>query len=92
MTKIIDGRGTGKTMKLLKEAYEKDATVVCAQPLAIRNKANYYGFYGLNVISYEDYFQNPPLRCVIDELEGFAACVCKKNLSSLLAYSQSIEN
>lgn len=74
MYKIIDGRGTGKTSRLLLLAKESGATVVCSNPDAMRQKAYAYGLTGIDFISYEDYL-NPEnhtqiAHYLIDEIDG----------------------
>ena len=52
---IIEGRGTGKTKKLMIMAKENNGVLVCSNPLAMRSKAEAYGIVGFDIISYEDY-------------------------------------
>jgi len=47
MIRIIDGRGTGKTNRLMLFAKEHNAIFVCANPEAMRVKAEAYGITGL---------------------------------------------
>ena len=54
MYRIIDGRGSGKTSRLLLLAKENNATVICANPKAMETKAHAYGLVGINFISYRD--------------------------------------
>lgn len=51
---ISGGRGTGKTKTLLQKAADEGATIACADPVAMRERAHKYGITGLNIISYED--------------------------------------
>lgn len=51
---IIGGNSTGKTRKMLEEAKNSRAVVVCKYPLHMQSKANSYGIYGLKFISYEE--------------------------------------
>ena len=51
---ISGGRGTGKTKLLLQHAADNGATIACADPVAMRERAHSYGIVGLNIISYED--------------------------------------
>lgn len=70
MERIIDGRGTGKTKKLLEYAWSTGATIACSNPLAMKDKAHSYGLYGLKIISYKDCLYQPfNENIVIDELE-----------------------
>lgn len=72
MKRIIDGRGTGKTKKLLEFAREHDTNVVCANPLSMQRKAEAYGIYGLNFYPYHKVFEDGvPGPIVIDEYELF---------------------
>lgn len=55
MYRIIDGRGTGKTSRLLLLAKENDGIVVCKNPDHMREKAYAYGLTGIDFISYQDF-------------------------------------
>lgn len=55
MYRIIDGRGTGKTSRLLLLAKENDGIVVCKNPGHMREKAYAYGLTGIDFISYQDF-------------------------------------
>ena len=50
MVRIIGTRGIGKTRKLLQEAHEKNATVVCNNVKRYVEKAHAYGIVGLNFV------------------------------------------
>ena len=71
MYRIIDGRGTGKTSRLLLLAKENDGVVVCADPRAMREKAYRYGITGIDFVSYSqfdfNYRYNKPV--FIDEID-----------------------
>lgn len=73
MIRIIDGRGTGKTSRLMLFAKEHNAIFVCANPEAMRVKAEAYGITGLQFMSYYDYLRlnyvQKDNNIVIDELE-----------------------
>ena len=56
MYRIIDGRGTGKTSRLLLLAKENDGIVVCKNPDHMREKAYAYGLTGIDFASYYEYF------------------------------------
>lgn len=87
MERIIDKRNTGKTHKLLELAAQHNATVVCANPMAMRRKAEAYGIYGLNFITYSAHIhENTKGSVVIDELENFA------NFSGLIGYTLTNED
>jgi predicted ATPase len=51
---ISGGRGTGKTKLLLQHAADKGATIACADPIKMRERAHSYGIVGLNIIPYDD--------------------------------------
>ena len=55
MIRVIDGRGTGKTSRLMLLAKEKNAIIACSNPNAMRIKSEGYGIVGINFISYYDY-------------------------------------
>lgn len=74
MYRIIEGRGTGKTSRLMLLAKENDGIIVCSNPYAMQSKAKAYGLTGFDIISYEDYFQHNyeyGKKCFIDELESY---------------------
>ena len=43
MIRVIDGRGSGKTSKLMEIAKENNAMFVCSNPQAMEVKARAYG-------------------------------------------------
>lgn len=51
---IIGENSSGKTRKMLEDAKNSGAVVVCKHPLRMNDKANSYGIYGLKFISYEE--------------------------------------
>ena len=53
MYRIIDGRSTGKTSRLLLLAKENNGIVVCAYPEWMKEKAYKYGLVGIDFISYD---------------------------------------
>lgn len=55
MYRIIDGRGTGKTSRLLLLAKENNGIIVCSDPIVMRNKAYRYGITGIDFISYSQF-------------------------------------
>ena len=74
MYKIIDKRGTGKTNKLMSLIKEHNGVLVCANPNAMKVKAQDYGYGNIDIISYRDYwFDNYDLhqKVFIDELGNF---------------------
>jgi hypothetical protein len=77
MYRIIDGRGTGKTGRLMLLAKETNGTIVCSNPRAMREKAIAYGIVGIDFISYNDFLYGAGGdigNYYIDELELFLAC------------------
>ena len=72
MYRIIDGRGSGKTSRLMLLAKETGSTIACANPYAMREKAYAYGIVGIDFISYHDLIngecENP--NVMIDEIES----------------------
>ena len=90
MYRIIEGRATGKTSRLLLLAKEHNAIFVCSNPWAMRKKAEYYGIDGINFVSYHDFVTNVyEGNYVIDELEGFLKATMGKN--NLIGYTLSVE-
>ena len=73
MYRIIDGKGTGKTSRLLLLAKENNGIVVCKNPEKMREKAHVYGLTGIDFISYEDYRDGHylPKPIFIDELDVY---------------------
>lgn len=72
MYRIIDGRATGKTSRLMLIAKENNALFVCGNPNAMREKAYAYGVTGIDFMNYLDFIKEQPDReFVIDELELF---------------------
>lgn len=74
MIQIIDERSSGKTSRLMLLAKENDGVLVCANPIAMKDKAYAYGLTGFDIISYCDYIQHNydyGKQCYIDELEHF---------------------
>lgn len=72
MYRIIDGRATGKTSRLMLLAKENEGIVVCKDPAIMRDKAYRYGITGVNFISYGEFFHSHPTQpCYIDEIDLF---------------------
>ncbi len=74
MYRIIDGRGTGKTSRLMLLAKESGAKIACANPAAMRQKAYAYGITGIDFIPYSDLFNGSVDfndKIMIDEVECF---------------------
>ena len=77
MYRIIDGRGSGKTSRLMLIAKENNALFVCNNPSAMQQKAHAYGITGIEFISYYDFITidkwrdtDPQIPVVIDEAEA----------------------
>ena len=77
MYRIIDGRGSGKTSRLMLLAKETGATIACSNPSAMAEKAKAYGIVGIDFISYEELLNKDNLmkfygkEVLIDEIESF---------------------
>ena len=72
--RIVEGRGTGKTKKLMIAVKENNGILVCFNPSAMHSKALAYGLTGFDIISYTDYFKSNydlKKKIYIDELEIF---------------------
>lgn len=84
MIRIIDGRGTGKTSRLMLLAKENDALFVCNDPHSMEVKAHAYGITDIQFVSYYDYlrfnYNSKHKNVVIDELEAFLKCILNGHL------------
>ena len=94
MYRIIEGRGTGKTSRLMLLAKENDASFVCSNPDAMKYKATKYGIDGIHFISYGEFFNHyneySHRKYVIDEIEVFIQqALFYRN--ELVGYTLSIE-
>lgn len=72
MYRIIEGRGTGKTSRLMLLAKETGAKIACSNPAAMRQKAYAYGITGIDFIPYSDLFNGSidhTDNIMIDEVE-----------------------
>jgi hypothetical protein len=91
MFRIIDGKSSGKTSRLMLLVKEHNGILVCANPYAMREKAHAYGLTGFDIISYSDYLINHNYdfgkECFIDEIDMFLKAV-GNNISG---YSLSLE-
>lgn len=70
---IIGENSSGKTRKMLEEAKKNGAIVVCKNPYAMERKADSYGIFGVEFISYEDmdaHILNGS-KIAVDELGNF---------------------
>lgn len=70
---IIGENSSGKTRKMLEEAKNSNAVVVCKHPLHMQSKANSYGIYGLDFISYDEFVDGSVFieNAAIDEIGDF---------------------
>lgn len=103
MYRIIDGRGSGKTSRLMLLAKEHGATLVCGNPRAMEAKAHAYGIVGIEFMSYADaidHMRHPDSKytaenrrpaIVVDELESFVQCALGMN-GPLIGYTLSNED
>lgn len=103
MYRIIDGRGSGKTSRLMLLAKENGATLVCSNPRAMEAKAHAYGIVGIDFMSYADaidHMRHPDSRhtsenrrpaIVVDEIEAFVQCALGMN-GPLIGYTLSNED
>ena len=72
MYRIIDGRSSGKTSRLMLLAKETNSAIACSNPSAMRQKAYAYGITGIEFIPYSDLFEGRfEGRVLIDEIEYF---------------------
>ena len=94
MYRIIEGRGTGKTSRLMLLAKENNATFVCENPRAMEYKAQKYGINGIHFISYGDFFNHykeyKDQEYVIDEIEIFIQQALFYH-NKLIGYTLSVE-
>ena len=95
MYRIIDGRGSGKTSRLMLLAKETGAAIACSNPWAMAEKAKAYGIVGIDFISYEELLNKDNLmkfygkEVLIDEIETFVKCQIP---SKLIGYTLSNED
>ena len=83
MYRIIDDRGSGKTGRLFLLAKEANGVIACANPAAMRVKAERYGIVGIDFISYYDLLvngNNIKEKIYIDELEMFVEYAIKNKI------------
>lgn len=76
---IIRSRGTGKTKELIEQAVNLNATIVCEDVDRMTQKIHAYGYTGIRVISYLEFWavedQIDSNGYCIDELEKFCEVV-----------------
>ena len=94
MYRIIEGRGTGKTSRLMLLAKENNAIFICSNPNAMEYKAKQYGIEGINFISYGEYFNHRNEyhheKYVVDEMEAFIQQALFYH-NDLIGYTLSLE-
>lgn len=92
MYRIIDGRATGKTSRLMLLAKETGAVIACMNPENMKQKALNYGFVGINFISYKDLLVCGRRfdKVLIDEIELFIQYAIGVN-GKLIGYSLTNE-
>ena len=95
MYRIIEGRGTGKTSRLMLLAKENNAIFVCRDVHAMEYKAKAYGIDGIKFISYWDFITHDGDyehgTYIIDELEYLINDTFFSKGAKLLGYSLSLE-
>ena len=97
MYRIIEGRGTGKTRRLMEEAKKCQGTIVCYNPKAMEEKAKAYGIVGITFISYTEFLGHGRGReagtFFIDEMECFARAAVAYSgvLGNFGGYTLSLE-
>ena len=96
MYQIIDGRGTGKTGRLMLLAKEHKGTIACSNPKAMEEKAHNYGIFGINFISYWDLIKAMEDKEVfdnifIDEIDVFTQYLLAQ-VGTVKGYTLSIED
>lgn len=93
MIRIFDGRGTGKTGRLMLLAKEQNAKIACSNPYAMREKARAYGIVGVDFISYRDLMTAGMQHgnVFIDEVELFLKW-CLASNATLQGYCISVED
>lgn len=92
MNRIIGERNSGKTSILMLTAKANNAVFVCADPYAMKHKAEVYGIVGVDFISYNELLEDAPVceNIVIDELEDFVKWIVTNN--KLVGYSLTNED
>ena len=70
---IIGTDDCGKTRQMLEEAKKSGATVVCKHPIHMQSKANAYGLYDIEFMSYDEFNDGSvdAEKVAIDEIGDF---------------------
>ena len=74
MYRIVGGRGSGKTYKLLEIANNSQGIIICSNPLAMREKARAWGFTEIkDFLAYQETesIQVDHKNVFIDEIEKY---------------------
>ena len=81
---IIGENSSGKTRKMLEEAKKTGAVVVCKYPLHMQSKANSYGIYGIEFMSYDEFNDGSVYaeKVAIDEIGDFIKYIFGVELDS----------
>lgn len=81
---IIGENSSGKTRKMLEEAQKSGAVVVCKSPLHMQSKANAYGLYGIEFMSYEEFYNGSVYadKVAIDEIGDLIKYIFGSELDS----------
>lgn len=81
---IIGNYDSGKTRKMLEEAKKSGAIVVCKHPLSMQDKANCYGLYNIEFMSYDEFNDGSvdAEKVAIDEIGDFIAYIYGAKLDS----------
>ena len=90
MYKIIDKRASGKTLRLMLIAKEKNAVFVCENPQKTQEKALAYGLTGIKFIGYDEILTDGARygTVVIDEIDIFVSkLLAQSNCNLLEAFS-----
>ena len=92
MERIIDGRGTGKTRKLLQYAYDNKLVVMCNSPERMHYKATAYGFPNIICVPYTTDLDSIGGPYVIDEIENFMTYCMSSKETPFVGYTLSNED
>ena len=81
---IIGNDDCGKTRKMLEEAEKSGTTVVCKHPIHMQSKANAYGLYGIEFMSYDEFNDGSvdAEKVAIDEIGDFIKYIFGAELDS----------
>lgn len=95
MYRVMGGRGTGKTRKLMEIAKKEGAIFVCSNPYSMEQKAKNYGIIGLTFMGYSEFLKRTlgvkeQVKYVVDELEIFIPHTMN-TYNTLVGYSLSEE-